>query len=88
MHIWLAYSFAAREPGATAHWDVTALDAGGNALAAVGQGALSATAEVRQIDLGLNPRPENSPGLGISVTASGDVDLRMIAIGLRVTKDK
>jgi hypothetical protein len=86
MQIWLAYSFAAREVGASAQWDVTALDANGNAIASVGQGSLSTTDQVKQINLPLNARPENSPGLGISVTASGGVDVRIVAIGLRIGK--
>jgi hypothetical protein len=83
---WLAYSFAAREAGSSVRWDVTALDANGNALASVGQGSLPASNKVTQIDLPLNARPDNAPGLGISVTASGDVDLRIVAIGIRVGK--
>jgi len=88
MQAWLAYSFAAREAGSSVRWDVTALDANGNALASVGQGSLSASEKVAQFDLPLNARPENSPGLGISVTASGGVDLRIVAIGIRVGRDQ
>jgi len=39
-----------------------------------------------QIDLPLAARPQGSPGLGISVTASGDGDMRTVAIGLRVDR--
>jgi hypothetical protein len=87
MRIWLAYSLTPREPAAAARWDVTALDSRGNSVASVGQGSLPATGQVAQIDLQLNTRPEGAPGLGISVTASGDIDLRIVAIGLRVGKD-
>ena len=86
MQAWLAYSFTAREASAAAHWDITALDADGNALAVVGQGALAPSSTILQIDLPLGKRPEKTPGLGISVTASGDVDVRIVAIGLRVAK--
>jgi hypothetical protein len=86
MQAWLAYSFTAREAGASVRWDITALDASGNSLVPVGQGSLPASAAVTQIDLPLNARPQNSPGLGISVTATGDVDLRIVAIGIRVGK--
>jgi hypothetical protein len=83
---WLAYSFTAREAGASVRWDITALDANGNALVPVGQGSLPASSAVTQIDLPLAARPQNSPGLGISVTVSGGVDLRIIAIGIRIGK--
>jgi hypothetical protein len=83
---WLAYSFVTHEAGATAHWDITALDGDGNALGVVGQGVLAPTDAIVQADLPLGARPQTSPGLGISVTASGDVDVRIVAIGLRVAK--
>jgi hypothetical protein len=88
LRIWLAYSLVARAPGAAARWDVSALDASGNAAASVGKGVLDAAADVARIDLPLQARPDELPGLGISVTASGDVDLRIVAIGLRVDRNK
>jgi len=88
LRIWLAYSLVARESGAAAHWDVSALDADGSAVASIGKGALSAAGEVTQVDLPLNARPDGAPGVGISVTASGAVDMRIVAIGLRVDKTR
>ena len=84
LRVWLAYSLVAREAGATAHWDVSALDADGNAAASLGKGVLSAAGDVTQIDLPLAARPDGAPGIGISVSASGAVDMRIVAIGVRI----
>jgi len=84
LHVWLAYSLAAGGPGAGARWDASSLDGNGNAVATLGRGSLAESTSVTQVDLPLDSRPEQTPGLGISVTASGQVDLHIIAIGLRI----
>ena len=84
LHIWLAYSLVARAAGASAHWDVSALDADGNAAASLGNGALPASGDIVQVDLTLSARPDDAPGIGISVSASGAVDMRVVAIGVRI----
>jgi hypothetical protein len=88
LQVWIAYSFAPQGPGASLHWDVTALDPSGNAVASVGRGELAANGQSTRIELPLAARPAGAPGLGISVTASGAVDARLEAIGLRVSADR
>lgn len=86
LHIWLEYSLADRG-GGLVRWDVSALDGNGNIAASLGQGQFADAATPTRIELPLAARPDDVPGVGISVVATGSLDVRLAAIGLRIDRD-
>jgi len=82
----LTYALTLNDPGASARWDVTALNAEGTPASALGADDLPVAPQLRQIDLPLAARPAGVDGIGISVQVSGAVDLRIAAIEIRIGK--
>lgn len=82
LHAWMSYSLQPHR--GSVRWNVSSLDSSGNTVVALGEGTLPATDGIARIDLALGPRDDATPGVGISVVASGDVDVRLLAIGLRI----
>lgn len=79
-HLWIDYSLDG--PGATARWEVVTLDHDGDVLDVVAGGRLDNSATWSHVSFALPAVPENAHGIGMSVAALGQIDLRIRAIGM------
>ena len=84
--VWFDYRQQRRGADAAVHWEVVALDESGNLLARLGGGVLEPAGALRRIDLALGERPQGSHVLGITIAVQGEVDLRVAAVGISVTR--
>lgn len=84
--VWFDYSLSSGPGQAAARWEVLALDDAGRPMARLGLGELKPTTDARRIDLALGTASRESHVLGITIAVEGEVNLRVAAVGLSLSR--